>query len=184
MEVLGTDLNRFKSIVLSHSYDSLVEMEFTPLNVAPYQDGVWVSWGQNGVGISSIYVNFALNGSGISKSYYSEYAVNMTSAIEISGLYSPLNGSQKQAEVTCKLSNEGKPALAQNFSIFYESDGVFATEEWIQVTSPSATDYGNGTYLLSFTAETLNPADPLIVSVQAWDLRSVFVRANVTCVQS
>jgi hypothetical protein len=183
-DVLVEDLNRFRAAVVGHSYDAMVKMEFTPLNSAPYHDGVWVSWSENGLGVSSGYVSFAFNSSSLSTSYYSEYSVNVTSAIAISGYYTPLNGSLKQTEVTFKVSNEGKPALAQNFSVYYETDGSLSTEEWVQVVSPMVSDYGNGTYLLSFMAETVNPGDPLIVSVHCWDLRSIFVRANVTCVQN
>jgi len=184
LDVLAEDLNQYKSIFLSHSYGSMITMDSTPLNVAPYQDGVWLSWDQNGFGISGISVDFTLNSTGLSKNQYAQHTVNVTSAISISGQYTPLNGSSKQTEVTVSVLNEGKPALAKNFTVYYEDDGSLSTEEWIQVTSPSVIDYGNGTYLLSFTAETTNPSDPLLVSVHSHDLRSVFVRANATCVQT
>jgi hypothetical protein len=124
-----------------------------------------------------------LNSSGTSATYYSEYAINVTSEIDVSGDYTLLTGSQKQVNVTCTLLNEGKPAQAQNFTVYYERDGSLSPEEWIQVTSPSIIDYGNGTYLISFTAETTNPDDPLLVSVHSQDLRQILIRANVTCTQ-
>jgi hypothetical protein len=181
--VLAADLNQFKSVVAEQSYGAILRMDYTLLSSAPYQEGIWISWSSSGVGVSSAYANFALNASGTSATYYSEYAINVTSEINVSGYYSSLNGSQKQTNVILTVLNEGKPALAQNFTIYYEQDGSLSTEEWIQAASPSVTDYGNGTYLTSFTAETANPDDPLLVSVQCRDLRGIFVMANATCTQ-
>lgn len=182
--VLAENLNRYESLVLSHSYGATTVIEWVPSNVAPYQGGVWLSWDGEGFGISSICAYFTLNSTGISKTQYGQHSVNVTSTISISGQYTPLNGSEKQTEVIVSVQNEGKPALAKNFTVYYEDDGSLSTEVWIQVASPSQVDYGNGTYRLSFTAETSNPADPLVVSVHSHDLRSVFVMANVTCIQT
>jgi hypothetical protein len=180
---LVANLNQFKSVVDSHSFNALVEMDVTPLNVAPYQDGVWISWDFSGRGISSAYVNLVLNSSGTAVAYYSEYAVNVTSEINVDGYYTTLTGSLKQVNLTCNILNEGKPALAQNFTVYYEQDGSLSPEEWVQIASPSITDYGNGTYVISFTAETSNPDDPLLVSVHSHDLRYILIKANVTCTQ-
>jgi hypothetical protein len=182
-DVLVADLNQFKSVVGSHSFDAIVNMDFTPLNMTPYQEGIWISWDSSGRGISSAYVNLALNSSGTSASCYSEYAINVTSEIDVNGYYTLLTGSLKQVNLTCNILNEGKPALAQNFTVYYEQDGSLSPEEWIQVASPSIADYGNGTYSISFTANTTNPDDPMLVSVHSHDLRHIFIKANVTCTQ-
>jgi hypothetical protein len=182
-EILVADLNQFESAVAAHSYNAIFKMEFTPLNVTPYQDGVWIAWGSSGMGVSSAYVNFVLNSSGTSANYYSEYAVNRTSELNISGYYALLTGSLKQVNVTCTVSNEGEPALAQNFTIYYEQDGSLSPEEWIQIASPSIVDYGNGTYRMSFTAETSHRNDPMLISVHCHDLRGILIKANVTCTQ-
>jgi hypothetical protein len=182
-DVLVADLNQFETIVNSHSFNAIVKMDCTPLNVTPYQDGVWISWGSSGQGISSAYVNFILNSSGTSASYYSEYAINVTSEIDVNGYYTLLTGSLKQVNLTCNILNEGNPALAQNFTVYYERDGSLSPEEWVKVASSSITDYGNGTYVISFTAETTNPDDPMLVSVHSHDLRYILTKANVTCTQ-
>ena len=101
----------------------------------------------------------------------------------MNGYYEALTGSLKQVNVTCNVLNEGKPALTQNFTVYYEQDGSLSTEEWVQVASPSITDYGNGTYTMSFTAETTNPDDAMLVSVHSHDLRYILTQANVTCIQ-
>jgi len=181
--VLAADLNQFKAVVYGHSFDAIVKMYCTPLNTAPYQDGVWISWDASGRGISSAYVNLVLNASGTAATYYSEYTVNVTSEIEVNGYYTVLTGSMRQVNVTCNVLNEGKPALAQNFTVYYEQDGSLSPAEWVKVVSPSITDYGNGTYTLSFTAETANPNDPMLVSIHTHDLRFILTQANVTCTQ-
>jgi hypothetical protein len=183
VDVLAANLNQFESVVNSHSFNAIVKMDTTPLNTMPYQDGFWISWDSSGHGISSVYVNLVLNSSGTAAAYYSEYAVNVTSEIDVDGYYIALTGSLKQVNLTCNILNEGKPALAQNFTVYYEQDGSLSPEEWVQVTSPSITDYGNGTYAMSFTAETTNPDDPMLVSVHSHDLRYILIQANVTCTQ-
>jgi hypothetical protein len=182
-DILAANLNQFKSVVDEHSFQTIVKMDCTPLSTAPYQDGIWISWENSGIGISSAYVNLVLNASGTSATHYSEYAVNVTSEIEVNGDYALLTGSLKQVNLTCNVFNEGKPALAQNFTVYYEQDGSLSPEEWVQVASPTITDYGNGTYTMSFTAETTNPDDPMLVSVHSHDLRYILTKANVTCTQ-
>ncbi len=181
--ILVANLNHLKAVVDNHSFNAILKMEFTTLNTAPYHDGVWVEWGSSGKGISSAYAAFVLNSSGTSATYYLEHVVNVTSEIEVSGEYTMLNETLKQVTVTCNILNEGEPALAQNFTVYYEQDGSLSPEEWVQVAAPSIVDYGNGTCAMSFTAETTNPDDPVLVSVHCRDLRGIFIRANVTCTQ-
>ncbi|MEJ5327527.1 MAG: hypothetical protein WHU54_04670 [Candidatus Bathyarchaeia archaeon] len=178
--VLPADLNQFASVVEKHLYDVLFSVEFTPIDTAPYQNGFWLNWAANGQGVSSACVDFRINASGLSASYQTEYSVNVTSEIQISGAWIR-QGNLKSAIVTCTVRNDGTPALAQNFTVYFERDGSLTTEEWIMVESPSITSYGNGTYSIMFTAETTSPDDPLIVSVHCRDLRGIFIRANVTC---
>lgn len=177
--ILVTDLANYKWMVGNHSFDAMLNATFSPRSTSPYQDGLWLSWGSSGIGVSSAYVSFVWNSCGTSTTFYSEYAVNMTSDIRIDGYYTRLTGTLKQANVTVNLLNEGNPALARNFTVYYEFNGDLNPEEWVQA-SPSITDYGNGTYFMSFTASTQNRNDPLLVSVCCHDLRYIFVRANAT----
>jgi hypothetical protein len=175
--VLTDDLNGLNAAITNDSYQAILVMNYTPLNVAPYQNGIWVSWGVDGHGISSACVSFAFNSSGFSTTSNVESAVNLTSEINLSGNYRQINDTSKQANLTINLLNEGKPALAQNFTFYFEN----ATEGWVKVDSPSINDFGNGTYAVSFIAETDQPSDPLPVSMLCQDQRGVFVGANATC---
>jgi hypothetical protein len=109
-----------------------------------------------------------------------EYDENVTTLVNIvGGTYKKLEGEgmelKKQVNVTCRILNEGEPALARNVTLFFEEDGDLSTQEW---------DYGNGTYFLSFIAETQTRNDPVLVSAQVYDLRGIFVLANATCTET
>ncbi len=176
--VLVDDLDMLESVAAENFYDSFFAMECTPLNSTPYQDGVYISWDSEGEGVSSMYVSFALNSSGTSRTSHSEYIINLTSAISVNGNYTPLNASLKQVNLTCNVLNEDKPALAENFTVYYEQ-GVSGS--WVQPSSVEYVDYGNGTYQLSFTAESTN--DPLQTSLRCMDTRGISIWANATCTQ-
>jgi hypothetical protein len=179
--VLTADLNELNSAITFHSYQAILKMDFTPQNTAPYQNGIWISWGTDGQGVSSAYVNFAFNSSGSSTTSNLEYAVNVTSEANLSGSYLHLNGTLKQVNLAVNVLNEGKPALAQNFTFYFDYDGSLLTEDWVKVDSPSITNFGNGTYAVSFIAETDQPNDPLIVSMYCQDQRGILVGADFTC---
>ena len=177
--VLAEDLNRLSSAVGSRSYNAMSDLKVAALNSAPYADGVWVSWGANGEGVSSILVNFALNASGNSGSYYSDYTINVTSSISINGYFTQLNESERQVNLISTVLNEGKHAQAGNSVFFYEQDSPVG---WMQAASPSTIDYGNGTYLTTFTAENTTQST-LPVSVHYQDTRGISVWTNATCIQ-
>ncbi len=174
--VLTADLNELTRAITSDSYQAMLQMDFTPLNVDPYQNGIWISWGTDGKGVSSAYVSFVFGSSSSSTSSNLEYDVNVTSEVDLSGNYQ-LNGNLTQVNLTVNVLNEGKPALAQNFTFYFEN----ATDGWVKVGSPSITDFGNGTYSVSFTTETDQSSDPLLVSMLCQDQRGISVGANVTC---
>ena len=174
--VLTADLNELNAAITNDSYQAMLQMNYTPLNVAPYQNGIWISWGADGQGVSSAYVSFVFDSSSSSTSSNLEYDVNVTTAADLSGNYQ-LNSNLTQVNLTVNVLNEGKPALAQNFTFYFEN----ATGGWVQVNSPSITDFGNGTYSVSFTTETDQSSDPLLVSMLCQDQRGISVGANVTC---
>ncbi len=174
--VLTTDLNELNAAITNDSYQAMLQMNYSPLNVAPYQNGLWVSWGADGEGVSSAYVSFVFDSSSSSTSSNLEYDVNVTTAADLSGNYQ-INGNSTQVNLTVNVLNEGTPALAQNFTFYFEN----ATGGWVQVTLPSITDFGNGTYSVSFTSETDQSSAPLLVSMLCQDQRGISVGANVTC---
>jgi hypothetical protein len=177
--ILTADLNELDSLITSHSYQSILQMNFTLLNETPYKNGILI-WGTDGQGISSAYVTFTINSTGTSSTSSLEYAINVTSQANLSGSYLQLNGTLNQVNLTVNVLNEGKPALAQNFTFYYK-DAASSTENLTRVTSPSITDFGNGTYAVSFNAQTQQLGDPLLASMYCQDQRGILICANVTC---
>ena len=174
--VLTADLNELNAAITNDSYQAMLQMTYTPLNVAPYQNGIWISWGADGQGVSSVYVSFVFDSSSSSTSSNLEYNVNVTTEADLSGNYQ-LDGNLMQVNLTVNVLNEGAPSLAQNFTFYSEN----AVGGWVQVNSPSITDFGNGTYSVSFTTATDQLSDPLLVSMFCQDQRGIFVETNVTC---
>ncbi len=178
-EVLDANLKELAQAIQNSSYGGQCEFVITPLNSTTYKNGVLISWGDNGSGISSVYASVALNFSDPNEMYSSEYEVNVTTAITAEG-FCTANGTQESVNVICQLYNENDAALANNFTIFYQEPGG----NWTPADSTTAlniNDYGNGTYLISFDALAQGA---LQVSVGAHDLRNIFVMANTTCLEN
>ncbi|MGB9134226.1 MAG: hypothetical protein WCC63_01355, partial [Candidatus Bathyarchaeia archaeon] len=139
-----------------------------------------VSWDVEGFGITSAYSDFDFSLHDGEVSVQLSYAVNVTTSLLVEGVCRKLLGDIMQVNVTCHLLNEGDSALAENVTVFYEKSGV-----WLRADakdSYSFTDYGNGTYLIVYEQEYL-PFETVNVSAQLYDLREIYVQANVTCTE-
>jgi hypothetical protein len=178
--VLVTDLKELTAAITNNSYNAILQIDYTPLNAVPYQNGIWISWGASGQGVSSVYVRFAFNSSGSSLSSHLESDVNVTTEAHLSGNYQ-LNGNSTQINLTVNILNEGKPALAQNFTFYNEYNKSPLIENWTKVDLPRITDFGNGTYSVSFTTEPDPSNYPLLISMICQDQRGIVVGANATC---
>ncbi|MEM3626651.1 MAG: hypothetical protein QXZ25_01345 [Candidatus Bathyarchaeia archaeon] len=174
---LTANLNRLSQTLNGLKSPGIYHLTFSLFNDLGYDEGIKLSWGTGGYGVSSAYVNFTLEIQGMSENSEVAYTVNVTTATAIHGYYTQLAGGEKLVNLTCKVYNEGEPALAENISLFYESGGT-----WMQVDSSnnlSITDYGNGTYVMLFTVNV--PSDYVQVSAHIHDLRDILVQANTTC---
>jgi hypothetical protein len=174
-DVLRNDLSELKTVVLSHSYQAMLTMNYTPLNLNGYLNGTRISWGANGQGISIACASVALSSSSPSAASNLQYTVNVSSAVNLGGNWHEIDNGTKQANLTFSVQNEGKPALTQNFTVTYQNGA-----DWTKVNSPTTTDFGNGTYTVAFNVE-LQQSDPMIVSLLCQDQRGIFVGANFTC---
>ena len=179
--VLTTNINKYVSFVGNQSYFGKCTILFTECDVAPYESGTWISWGTDGTGISSAHANFTLSFTGTQAAIQLEHETNITTRLEVEGIYSKLEGESKQANVTCTIFNENLPALANNITLYYDYDGDLLTHDWTLVTSPNITDCGNGVYAISCNLDTKTRDDPVLLSAHVYDLRNIFVMANATC---
>jgi hypothetical protein len=178
-DILGVDLAELKTVILSNSYQALLTMDYTMQNSGGYQNGLRIFRGTNGEGVSSAYASFVFASSTPSATSNLEYAINVTSAVILSGSCHQLDETTKQVNLTINVQNEGKSALAQNFVFSYQTES-----DWVTVDSPSITSFGNGTYTASFTAQAPQLSDPVVVSLQCQDARGIFVGANLTCINN
>lgn len=181
---LAVNLNKYAEVVGNQSYFGKCTVLFTALNSSPYQSGIWLSWGSDGLGVSSAYANYTLVFTQLDSQLQLEHSTNITTALEVEGTYTKLGGTSRQVNLTCRIFNEGEPALASNIAAYYEYDGNPVDQNWTAGSSQSITDYGNGTYTISFTADTQTTDDPMLVSAQVHDIRDIFVLANATCTET
>ncbi len=173
-EVLAQDLSELKAAITVHSYQAMVALDYAASNVAPYTQGLWISHGSSGVGVSSAAVSFAFSSSNPTQSSSIQYNLNVSSAIHTSGSYTQQNET-KMVSLTVNVINEGAPALAQNFSFNYQNGA-----EWVPADA-SVVDHGDGSYAVTFNAETGLQNESLPVSVQCLDTRGITVDASLTC---
>jgi hypothetical protein len=175
-DILRTDIAELKTVILANSFQAMLTMDYSTLNSNGYRNGLLISWGSNGQGVSSACASFTFASSSFSSNSNSEYTLNVTSALNLSGTFNQINGSTKQVNLKINVLNEGKEALAKNFTSSYQNG-----PDWIKVDSPYITTVGNGTYTLTFNAEQSQPSDPMVVSLLCQDQRGIFVGANQTC---
>lgn len=178
--VLIDNLADFSQFIVGLHHSGISYLTFSVFNDTEYDSGIKLAWETSDVGVSSGCASFTLRLQGATEDMAMQYAVNVTTSLIVSGSYATLVGGEKLVNVICKAYNEGEPALAKNVTLFYEDNGVWTTVD--ALSNLSVTDYGNGTYSLSFTVTVSSEA--LQVSAHMYDLRGICVRANTTCYEA
>jgi hypothetical protein len=178
--VLAVDLSSLKSAIDAYSYQSMTQMNFTSVTQAPYRNGVNMSWGNEGQGISSACAIVEIQSTEATSESISSYIVNITTEINLSGSYIQLDSNLTQVNLTVNVQNENVPALAQNVSLYVENTAGI----WNEVNPLSVNDFGNGTYTAAYTLRTSASVYPLQVSAVCQDQRGIVVGANATCTES
>jgi hypothetical protein len=174
--VLGENLQRWSSLLSKQYQLGKNLLNFTLRETAPYSSGFWISWGTNGLGVSSAYANFTYKLLGREVSLTQSYFVNVTTTLQIESTYRVIQGNEKAINVTINLLNEAKPALASQITVYYK-----VLDDWLvpdETNNYVLLDYGNGTYLASFNANI--PSQTVEVSTHTVDQRGIFVQANTT----
>jgi len=100
--------------------------------------------------------------------------------IEVTGTYSRLGGSGKQVILTLELFNDGHSALARNMVISYETDGELDEENWVIVDLTDLVDVGDGSYTITFNANTEQRGNSIVVFVSCIDSRGILVETLAT----
>jgi hypothetical protein len=173
--ILAVNLDELKEAIVLHSYQSMFQLDFTLINSSPYQNGIYLSWGTNGYGISSTCVDFALKTFSFSTTSSLTYTVGVATEAHLAGNCLQINDTADQVNLIINLLNEGKPALGRDFSFYFQN-----ASRWLKVDKPTVIDFYNGTYTASFIAETGQLNENLLVSMLCWDQRFISVGANLT----
>jgi len=119
--VLTDNLNSFSQALRSLYQFGTCQLNFTVLNDVGYDSGMRFSWNDSGLGISSAYADFTLKIYGVTSNTVVNYAVNVTTTLTVNGSYTIVENEEKLVNLTCKIYNEGEPALAKNMTVFYEN---------------------------------------------------------------
>jgi hypothetical protein len=178
-QILTSNLQRWASFVGEQRQLGKFLLDFSTRETSPYTSGIWISWGTDGLAVSGAYANLTLKLSGRELDINTKHTINATTTIRINGTYLVLQGDDKQVNVTCSVLNEGKPALMKNTTLYYKNE-----TSWLPIApqnSYSITDYGNGTYLMTFEANI--PSSEVAVSIHTYDRREIYVQTNVTCTE-
>lgn len=180
VNILAANLGEYNNFTTKYSYTALVNTQFTLLNTGSYQNGIWTSQNSSGRGIASACTTFKINASSTSGVYSAQFDLNVTSMIEVTGTYSRLDGSGKQVILTLKLFNDGHSALARNMVISYETDGELDEENWVIVDLTDLVDVGDGSYSITFNANTEQRGNSIVVFVSCIDPRGILVETLAT----
>jgi hypothetical protein len=172
--VLDSDLVQLRDVILAHSYEAQLSITYNLLNSNGYSDGLRVSWGSNGEGISSAYTTVTCSSTSSSGSSDVTYVVNVTDRIHLNGDYVQFNDTTKLVNLTVHLYSETGSALANSLVFSYRT-----ASDWVTIESPSITSNGDGTYTVTFNAQTELIGESLDVSIVCLDTRCISVGASL-----
>lgn len=170
------NLNRWESFVASDYKLGRCTLNSTRDSESPYSGGIWLSWGTEGMGVSSASAVIEMDLSGRGVEVIWSFTENINTTMLVSGRWETVLGNVKRVMVFVNILNEGSPALAGSINLMYLRGGwrdPALLDDYVQ------TDYGNGTYRFSFS-DKLPAVSEIIIRVQAYDRRGVFVQADAT----
>jgi len=170
-ETLRASLDRWCSFVENQYYLGQCTLYYEFYKDLPYSYGLWISWGENGLGVISAKMDFSMALTNEGTEISVNYPLNITSSLSISGTFS---GNPSNVSMVIHVSNEGEPALAKNLTVYYQTPSGWL--EAGQLGSYSLKDYGNGTYNVSFT---VSESWTNWVSVNIYDNREIFVKTSL-----
>jgi len=178
-QVLNQDVEKLNQIFRSHFYESMIQIDCILANTAPYHNGLWLSNDQENHAVVGAQVSYQLDSIRNTKISNVIGNVNITSEAYLSGNYLQIDQTTKQGTLTLRVYNEGKPALASEFSCKYQNG-----TQWINIETLNITDFCNGTYKILFSIQQSQPSDLLTVSINVLDQRGINIGVKATCTSS
>jgi hypothetical protein len=172
--VLSDNLDRWEAFVSGDHAFGRCDLNATPASQSPYSGGIRLDWGTEGEGVSSACAELTLNVSGRGLEVDHMFTVNSTTLLSVEGSFTDLGGDTKALTVSVELQVDGGWALAGSVSLEYMKSSAWTDPTGLG--SYQEQDYGNGTYLYTFTDDV--PGSQVQVRAQVYDLRGVYVRAE------
>jgi len=175
-DTLVLNLERWASLIGHQYLYGKNVLNYTLRDTAPYLSGIWLNWGVNGYGFSSAYASFFHRLLGHETEVAHSYLMNITTTLLITSTNRRLDENARQVNVTINVLNEAEPAMAKQIMIYY-----MVSNNWLipnETNNYTLLNYGNGTYLASFTAAF--PTESVEVSAHIIDHRGIYVQANAT----
>ena len=172
--VLMDNLERWEAFVSGDHAFGWCDLNATPASEPPYSEGIWLDWGTEGVGVSSACAEFTLNVSGRGLEVDHQFTVNTTTLLSVAGSYVDLGGDAKALTVMVELQVDGGWALAVSITLEYMKSAAWTDPTGLG--SYQEQDFGNGTYVYTFTDDV--PGSPVQIRAQVYDVRGVYVRVE------
>jgi hypothetical protein len=169
--ILNTNLNELQRTSRLINRFGLAELSFTLLNASGYSSGISLAWNTSIVDVSSAYANFTLNVIGLESKVTTQYAINITTSVQVNGSYS-LVGIEKHVNLTCRIYNEDEPALTRSIALFYANLGNWTRVD--ETNSLAMVNRGDGVYDISFIV----PSTTTEISINCLDLRDILVQST------
>lgn len=174
-ETLGTTLDRWSRFVESQYYVGKCVLKSECCENGHYSEGLWIDWSEGDFGVTSAKVEFTLNLTNAGSEFTITFPVNITTSLATSGTYEVNPPFWHDVSMTINVYVDGMPALVKDLSVYYGHTSGWLDAE--QLSSYSLTDYGNGTYRLTFTLSRFWTYKLL---TQAFDQRDIFVQTSST----
>ena len=179
VSILETNLQRWCEFVESHYYLGRCDLRFELCEDDPYSSGTWISWGTQGLGVTSAKADFSLNLTSKSVEATVNYPINITTSLIVNGIYRRYSLFRDVVNVTISLFNEDHPALAKNLTVYYSN--MIGWREASALNTYELKDFGNGTYTASFI---ILGTWTHRIRVACYDQREIYVQATTTCVRT
>jgi hypothetical protein len=176
-QVLNQDIEKLNQIFSSHFYGSLLQINYTFANTAPYQNGLWISSGQENYTVVGAQVSYQLFSVGRSETSSVVGNVTVGSEVYLSGISSQIDQATKQGNLTLEVFNE-ESSSHQPLLLLSRRCSM------VRIENLSSTDFGTGTYKIVFSAQLSQPSDPLTLAIYVLDQRGINMRVQATCQSS
>jgi archaellum component FlaF (FlaF/FlaG flagellin family) len=141
-------------------------------------DGVWVSWGTEGFGVSSAAVDFNYTIAKGDTVWSRNFTVTQTVTVTVESSCQTINETAKQTTATIQVTRNGAPTAAQ-VTLLIDQNGTWLTPNY--TNDYLLVDHGDGAYTATFSTAA-SDAENILAKATTPD--GVNVQASVANMQA